>query len=119
VTVTAVFAVYALVLLAALLVVGRLSDYFGRRPVLIAGLAISAAACVVWWLVPGTGALYAARAMQGAGVGLATGAIGAALLELEPARRRTRPVRALPDEAGLVAAARGVRGRPARRGAHA
>ena len=87
VTVTAVFAVYALVLLAALLVVGRLSDYFGRRPVLIAGLAISAAACVVWWLAPGTGALYAARAMQGAGVGLATGAIGAALLELEPAGR--------------------------------
>lgn len=87
VTVTVIFAVYALVLLAALLIVGRLSDYLGRRPVLIAGLAISAAACVVWWLAPGTGALYAARAMQGAGVGLATGAIGASLLELEPAGR--------------------------------
>ena len=37
VTVTAIFAVYALVLLAALLVVGRLSDYFGGRPVIIRG----------------------------------------------------------------------------------
>jgi len=88
VTVTAIFAVYALVLLAALLVVGRLSDYFGRRPVIIVGLAIGAAACVVWWLAPGAGALYAARAMQGVGVGLATGAIGASLLELEPAGSR-------------------------------
>jgi MFS family permease len=87
VTVTAIFAVYALVLLAALLVVGRLSDYFGRRPVIIVGLGIGAAACVVWWLAPGVGALYAARAMQGVGVGLATGAIGASLLELEPAGR--------------------------------
>jgi predicted MFS family arabinose efflux permease len=88
VTVTAIFAVYALVLLAALLVAGRLSDYFGRRPVIIAGLAINAAACVVWWLAPGAGALYAARALQGVSVGLATGAIGASLLELEPAGRR-------------------------------
>jgi MFS family permease len=88
VTVTAIFAAYALVLLAALLVVGRLSDYFGRRPVIIVGLVINAAACVVWWLAPGTGALFAARALQGLGVGLATGAIGASLLELEPAGRR-------------------------------
>jgi predicted MFS family arabinose efflux permease len=88
VTVTAIFAVYALVLLATLLVAGRLSDYFGRRPVIIAGLALNAVACVVWWLAPGAGALYAARALQGVSVGLATGAIGASLLELEPAGRR-------------------------------
>lgn len=87
VTVTAIFAVYALVLLVALLTVGRLSDYLGRRPVIIVGLAINAAACVVWWLAPGTGALFAGRALQGVAVGLATGAIGASLLELEPAGR--------------------------------
>jgi MFS family permease len=84
-TSTAVFAVYALTLLAALLILGRLSDCFGRRPVIMAGLALNAAACVVWALAAGVGALFAARALQGISVGLATGPIGAALLELQPA----------------------------------
>lgn len=83
-TVTAVFAVYALALLAALLVLGRLSDHLGRRTVLIAGVGCNAVACVVWLLAAGVGALYLARTLQGVSVGLATGAIGAALLELQP-----------------------------------
>jgi MFS family permease len=37
---TVAFASYAIGLLAALLVVGSLSDYVGRRPVLIAALAV-------------------------------------------------------------------------------
>jgi predicted MFS family arabinose efflux permease len=84
-TETAIFAVYALALLTTLLTAGRLSDYFGRRPVIITGLAVNVAACVVWWLSPGIGALFAARALQGISLGLATGAIGAALLELQRA----------------------------------
>jgi MFS family permease len=83
-TVTAVFAVYALTLLVALLVLGRLSDHVGRRAVIIAGVACNAVACVVWLLATGVTALYVARALQGVSVGLATGAIGAALLELQP-----------------------------------
>jgi MFS family permease len=43
-TLTAVFAVYAIVLLATLLVLGRLSDHVGRRWVIVAGLAINVAA---------------------------------------------------------------------------
>lgn len=43
-TVTEVFALYALALLAALLVAGRLSDHAGRRPVIVAALAVEAAA---------------------------------------------------------------------------
>ena len=35
-TITVIFAVYALAVLAALLVLGRLSDHVGRRPVLLA-----------------------------------------------------------------------------------
>jgi MFS family permease len=42
VTVTVIFAVYALALLAMLLVAGRLSDHVGRRPVLLATTAAQA-----------------------------------------------------------------------------
>ena len=37
ITLTAIFGVYALALLAALLTTGRLSDHLGRRPVVLAG----------------------------------------------------------------------------------
>src|SRR5436189_5055043 len=39
-TITVIFAVYALAVLAALLVFGRLSDHIGRRPVLFASIAV-------------------------------------------------------------------------------
>jgi MFS family permease len=83
-TLTAVFAVYALVLLATLLVFGSLSDYLGRRGVIIAALAVSAAACAAFLLAQNVGLLYVARAIQGVAVGLAAGALGAALIELQP-----------------------------------
>ena len=40
---TIAFAIYAIALLAALLIAGSLSDYIGRRPVLIGALAVEAA----------------------------------------------------------------------------
>jgi MFS family permease len=83
-TLTEVFGVYALVLLVTLLLFGSLSDYIGRRPVILAGMLLDAAACAVFVAATGVGALYLARAIQGVAVGLATGALGAALLELEP-----------------------------------
>jgi hypothetical protein len=48
---TAVFAVYALALIVTLLVVGALSDYVGRRPVIVAALVVEIGA------VPGGSAL--------------------------------------------------------------
>jgi MFS family permease len=47
ITTTVVFAVYAIAVLAALLVVGKISDHVGRRPVLLAALTVQAAAMVV------------------------------------------------------------------------
>ena len=44
-TLTAVFAAYALLLLVTLLVFGPVSDYLGRRPVILVGLAMAAGAC--------------------------------------------------------------------------
>src|ERR1041384_3750330 len=42
ITTTVVFGVYAVAVLASLLFLGRLSDHTGRRPVLLAALAVQA-----------------------------------------------------------------------------
>src|ERR671923_2327774 len=38
---TLIFATYAVVLVPALILFGRLSDRFGRRPIMLAGLAVA------------------------------------------------------------------------------
>src|SRR5580700_3996826 len=84
-TLTAVFAVYVLFLLATVLIFGSLSDHVGRRPVIITALAVDTAECILFLLAHGVGALFAARSLQGVAVGLAANALGAALLDLRPA----------------------------------
>ena len=91
-TLTAVFAIYAVVLLVALLVVGSLSDLLGRRPVILAGLVTSMIASAAFLVADGVGVLLAARALQGLAVGVATGALGAALIDLQPDGRRLAPL---------------------------
>ena len=48
ITTTVVFGVYAVAVLAGLLVLGRISDHVGRRPVLLAGLLGQIVAMVVF-----------------------------------------------------------------------
>jgi MFS family permease len=91
-TLTAVFAVYALLLLVTLLVFGSVSDYLGRRRVILAALAMAAGACGLFLAADGVGMLFAARALQGAAVGTATSAIGAALIDLQPEGSAIAPV---------------------------
>ena len=59
-TLTAIFAIYALVLLLTLLVFGSVSDYLGRRPVILAALVMSEGACAVFLTAHSTGAVPAA-----------------------------------------------------------
>ena len=86
VTLTVIFGVYALAVLAALLVAGRLSDHLGRRPVLI----VAAVAQVVVMLMFATAAsvtgLVVARVVQGITTGAAIGAVGAAMIDLDKYR---------------------------------
>jgi MFS family permease len=91
-TLTAIFAVYALVVLITLLVFGALSDYLGRRPVIIATLAVNIGACALFLTAQGVGQLFAARVLQGVAVGAATGALGAALIDLQPEGGGLAPV---------------------------
>ena len=84
----AVFAVYVLGLLGAMLVVGALSDHVGRRPVLGAAIALEAVALVGFLLAGGVAALPAARLAQGVATGAAITTLGAALVDLNTARAR-------------------------------
>jgi hypothetical protein len=63
---------------------GSVSDYTGRRMVLLAGLASGAAGCGLFLTAQGVGLLFAARALQGVAVGLISGAASAALFDLRP-----------------------------------
>ncbi|MEW2158952.1 MFS transporter [Streptomyces sp. NPDC007189] len=61
---------YMLALGCFFIVGGRLGDLFGRRPVLLAGLALFALASVGCALAPTLGVLVAARVLQGVGAAL-------------------------------------------------
>src|ERR1700691_3955302 len=105
-TLTAVFASYALVLLLTLLVFGSVSDYLGRRRVILVALTVTAGACVVFLAAHSVGLLFAARALQGVGVGAATGALGGALIDLQPEGGGLAPlITAAAPGAGLGAGA--------------
>ena len=86
ITTTIVYGVYALTVLASLLTLGRLSDYVGRRPVLLAALAVQVISMVVFATADGVGGLLVARVIQGLSTGAALGAIGAAMLDIDTKR---------------------------------
>jgi MFS family permease len=86
-TLTSVFAVYVLALMTALVFAGSLSDRVGRRPVLLIALPVQIAGMVMFALAQDVDMLFAARIVQGLATGVATGAISAALIDLQPARR--------------------------------
>jgi hypothetical protein len=83
---TVIFAAYAFSLLSALLTVGSLSDYVGRRPVAFGALLLNALAMCMFIEAHSVGALIAARVVQGLAVGAATTTLGAAILDADRAR---------------------------------
>lgn len=83
-TVTLVFAVYAVVLIPSLLIFGPLSDAVGRRAVLIPAIIGGILASVVLLFATGTPLLFVARVIQGLALGATQGTASAALVETEP-----------------------------------
>jgi len=83
-TLTEIFAVYAVALLATLLTAGSLSDALGRRPVILLGLGLQSLAMICFLVANGVAWLFAARITQGAATGLVTAAVAAALIDLQP-----------------------------------
>ncbi len=101
--VTLVFATYAVGVIAALLLVGQRSDLIGRRPVLLPGLACSAAAAIVFLLAQSLAPLFVARLLSGLSAGIFTGTATAAIVDLAPAEERGRAtaISAVANLAGL------------------
>ncbi len=85
-TVTVIFGVYAVAVLASLLVFGSLSDHIGRRPLLLAGLGMQVPVMLLFAFAGNLDVLLAARVLQGLATGSALGAIGAGLVDLHPTR---------------------------------
>jgi MFS family permease len=79
---TLIFAVYAVAVLATLLLAGRTSDQAGRRPVMAAALGFSAASSVLFIFASSPGWLYPARVLSGVSAGLMIGTATAALTDM-------------------------------------
>ncbi|OZC99327.1 MFS transporter [Rhodococcus sp. 06-235-1A] len=84
ITLTVIFAVYAVALLSTLLTVGSLSDHIGRKPILIASLLLLVVSLILFMVADSVPMLIAARIVQGIAAGAATGAMSAAVIDLQP-----------------------------------
>ena len=79
------FGIYALAVLGALLVLGRLSDHVGGGRCYAATLS-QAAAMLIFATATSVSALILARIVQGISAGAALGAVGAGLLDIDRAK---------------------------------
>jgi MFS family permease len=86
--VTLIFAIYAAGVIAALLAVGSWSDQVGRRPMLIAGLAMGAISAVIFLTTDSVTGLLLGRLFSGFSAGIMTGTGTVAVIEAAPARWR-------------------------------
>lgn len=85
---TGVYAANAIALLVTLLFAGSLSDHLGRRPVLLAAVLVELLGTLAFAEARSVAWLFTARIVQGIATGLATGAISATLIDLQPAESR-------------------------------
>jgi MFS family permease len=91
-TVTVVFAVYALAVALSLFLVGHLSDWHGRRRVLMPALALEVLAGVVFIVWPSLPGLLVGRVVSGLGIGAVTATAMAWMAELSGAGKRRAQV---------------------------
>src|SRR4051812_29804599 len=81
--VTVIFAAYAFGMLASFLTIARLSDYVGRRPMILSALLLNAVALAIFITAGSASALILARIVQGLGTGIALTTLGAAILDTD------------------------------------
>src|ERR1700730_3704754 len=104
--ITVIFATYVLCLLLALLTVGSLSDFLGRRPAILSALAMNVVAMIMFMTAGSAAALIAARAVQGFATGFAATTLGATILDTD--RDRAPMLNSVTAFAGLSAGTLGA-----------
>jgi MFS family permease len=82
---TGIFGIYVGGLLVGLLTAGSLSDYVGRRPVILPAVVLCLAALLLLGTADGVAVVWCARVLQGLAMSLVVGSLGATLLDLSPA----------------------------------
>ncbi|MDQ3157636.1 MAG: MFS transporter, partial [Actinomycetota bacterium] len=81
-TLTVIFAAYIIGLLLTLVVAGQLADRIGRKPVLIPGVIVALAACLLFMNASTVATLLIARFLTGIAVGVVVSAGLAAVVDL-------------------------------------
>ncbi len=82
--ITLIFATYSFTMIAAFLTVARLSDYVGRKPMIVVALGLNAIALILFFVAGSAGTLIAARAVQGVATGVALATLGALIADTAP-----------------------------------
>jgi MFS family permease len=88
--ITIIYAVYALGVIAGLLVFGQLSDRIGRRYVLIPGIILSVLSAVVFLSATNVGLLLLGRVISGLSAGLFTSTATATIVNLAPDNKKNQ-----------------------------
>jgi hypothetical protein len=104
-TLTLIFGVYAISLLAALLTVGSLSDHLGRKPVIFAAVVLNILAMLLFINADSVAWLIGARVLQGFATGMATAVLSAALLDTD--RQQGPLINSVAPLLGMAAGAMG------------
>jgi MFS family permease len=86
-TVTVIYAVYAVGVVGALLLAGHLSDWYGRRRLLLVSLVFAVLSALVFIISTSLGSLLVARLIDGISVGVVLSAATAYMTELGAAGR--------------------------------
>jgi MFS family permease len=89
-TLTVIYSVYLVAVIAGLLVFGPLTDAVGAWPALAVAIGLSAGGSLLFALANSTALLCVARVLQGLAVGAAIGPATAALTDLQPRGDRDR-----------------------------
>jgi MFS family permease len=82
-TITFVYAVYAAGVVTSLVLVGHVSDWYGRRVVLLPAIGIAIVAAVVFLVWRSVGGLFLARVLTGIAVGAAVATATAFITDLD------------------------------------
>src|SRR5262249_33533213 len=106
-TITLVYSVYAVGIIVSLLLVGHVSDWYGRRTVLLPAVLTAVVASLVFASSTSLPALFVGRVLTGLALGAAVAAATAHLADLDsgpsaPPTRRAQIVATIANVGGLA-----------------